>query len=459
MRRIKICFPILVVLLIFCNALYVHAAQPVAIQEYVDKFSKETKCDSVSVAVVNDKGVEFYGDENGLYQIGSMTKAFTGLAIQKLISEGSLNESDSVSELLPGFVALYNSEPVEITVEQLLMQTSGYTNKEKDYPSATEDMSLADWVDSISGKDLQSKPGEKYAYSNVTYNLLGAIIENTTGKSYEDYMYEEILLPLGLTNTYVGIPEDKTIISGARLGYRQAFEYDISVYEGRIPAGYFYSNTTDMARWINIWLGTADIPDEYNELINTVKNRLGQTSDYYYGWELFENDVIGHSGGTPNYSSRIVFSEKENIGVCVLTNMNVAASTDALCNGLFSIAEGKDVSKIASDVWTIFDILFTALSALAILMIIVVLLIKKRGVVIGIGAFALILLTTICILMPAIFGAGLREIAFIWAPYSFAGGLLFLSVNIPVAIIKYLVFGNNENRKKACRRQTPNSYN
>ena len=449
MRRDKIVFLLLAVLLIVFNALYVHAKQPVSIQEYIDKFSKETKCDSLSVAVVDDKGVKFYGDENGLYQIGSMTKTFTGLAIQKLISEGVLNEDDTIGELLPGFEALINFESVEITVEQLLMQTSGYTNKESDYPSATKDMSLSDWVESISGKELQTKPGEKYAYSNVNYNLLGAIIEKTTGKPYEEYMHEEILLPLGLTNTYVGIPEGKAIVPGARLGYRRAFKYEIPVYEGRIPAGYFYSNTTDMARWINIWLGTADIPEEYKELISDVKLRLGKTGDYYSGWELFENDVIGHSGGTPNYSSRIVFSEKENIGVCVLTNMNVAASTDTLCNGLLLIAEGKDAPKISTDVWTVFDIVFSALSLVAILMITVILVKKKRGVILGIGAFALLLLTVICILMPAIFGAGLGEIAFVWAPYSFAGALLILSINIPVAIIKFLILGNNENRKKA----------
>ena len=141
-----------------------------------------------------------------------------------------------------------------------------------------------------------------------------------------------------------------------------------------------------MAKWIEILIGTADIPEEYKELISTVKTRLSGVGDYYSGWELFENGVIGHSGGTPNFSSRIVFSDEEKIGVCVLTNLNVAASTDGLCNGIYELAagdrtgdpaaggrtgnpaaggeavdsaDGRDALNFPTDVWTVFDIIFS----------------------------------------------------------------------------------------------------
>jgi CubicO group peptidase (beta-lactamase class C family) len=297
-------------------------------------------------------------------------------------------------------------------------------------------MSLDEWVESISGKELSSRPGEEYAYSNVNYDLLGAVIARVTGRSYEDYMYEEILLPLGLTNTYVGMPDgEKSTIHGARLGYRLSFEYEIPVYEGRIPAGYFYSNIEDMAKWIRIWKGSADIHDGYGELISRVKTGLNEQGDYYSGWEMFENDVIGHSGGTPNYSSRIVYSDKEDIGICVLTNMNVAASTDGLCNGIYLMAAGGKADKLPMDVWTVFDLIFSAVSVVGILMMVLMLKTKKHGVIIGIGMTALILLIAVCTVMPAVFGAGLKEILFTWAPYSFAGGLLILAVNVLAAIL------------------------
>lgn len=462
-------------------------AADIYISEYMDHFRHKTRCDSVSVTVVTPDGTEVYGDADALYQIGSMTKAFTALAIQKLIREGVLSENDTVSELLPGYTAYYDSEPCEITVGQLLYQTSGYTNKESDYPSATEEMSLRDWAYSMSGKELNSRPGSEYSYSNVNYDLLGTIIEQVSGKTYAEYMNSEILIPLGLTHTYAqafeagesilaqapGAGADifaqafeagERIVPGSRLGYSRCFRYEIPVIEGRIPAGYFYSNATDMAEWIRIWTGTADIPEEYKELISAVKDRLNEPGDYYSGWELFENGTIGHSGGTPNYSSRIVFSAEEKIGVCVLTNLNVAASTDGLCNALFELAAGAaadtradigfdapsagarsddpngDIGHIIipTDVWTVFDIIFTVVSTIAILSIIVSLFMKRRSAILVFGITLLVLLVAVCIVMPTVFGAGLGEIALTWAPYSFSGGLILMGIGVLVAGIRVL---------------------
>ena len=419
------------------------------IEEYVEEFLSKTGCESVSVCVVDDGIVSFYGDPDGLYQIGSMTKAFTGLAVQKLISEGKLGEEDKVSDIIPGFVATFGSESADITVLQLLEQTSGYTNSETDYPSAEEWMTLYEWAMSISGKELTTLPGSEYAYSNVNYNLLGLIIEQVTGRSYAEYMEDEILIPLGLTNTYVGRPDTEAdIVNGSRPGYRNAFKYEIPVVNARIPAGYFYSNAKDCSKWITIWNGTADVPAEYSDLINSVKNHLVETGDYYSGWELFGGGVIGHSGGTPNYSSRIVFNDTEELGVCVLTNMNVAASTDGLCNGIYESLTGGKVKDIPTDVWTVFDIIFTIVSVAGIFMIVCIPLMKKRLPVIISGVFVMILIASVCIVMPLVFGAGLASILFIWAPYSLAGSLAVLVIHEIVAVLKLRKLRLNENREK-----------
>ena len=426
------------------------------VEGLVDEFCKDIKCSSVSVAVFDEGEVNCYGDVAGLYQIGSMTKAFTGLAIHKLMSEGKLAPDSTVSELINGFTAYYDSKPYEITVEQLLKQTSGYNNSESLYPSADMDMSLQDWALSISGKELQSVPGEKYAYSNVNFNLLGAIIEKVTGQSYKDYMENEILTPLGLTNTFVSINQNsKRIISGSRLGYRIIFPYEIPVAEGRIPAGYFYSNAEDMVRWMQIWLGTVDIPEEYRELVAEVKEHLTKEGDYYSGWEVFADGVIGHSGGTPNYSSRMVFEEKNNAGVCVLTNLNVAASTDSLCNSIFGEVTGGSKAGIATDVWTIFDIIFSVVSVTGVILAASAFRIKKRNMLLILGIAVTVLVIAICIVMPLVFGAGLGDIMFVWAPISFAGGLILLAADILIIGIRFWVLkercGSRKDRLKASR--------
>ena len=119
------------------------------VETMVTEFSSKTGCNNVSVVVYDNGEFSYYGDSEGLYQIGSMTKSFTGLAVQKLINEGKLSGDDKVSDLIPGFKAFYESSEAEITVDDLLKQRSGYTNSETDYPSATKDMTLQDWAESM----------------------------------------------------------------------------------------------------------------------------------------------------------------------------------------------------------------------------------------------------------------------------------------------------------------------
>ncbi|MBQ2183465.1 MAG: beta-lactamase family protein, partial [Lachnospiraceae bacterium] len=354
----------------------------------------------------------------------------------------------------------YNSEKAEITIRNLLEQKSGFTNSEKDYPSASEKMSLEEWAKTISRKELKSLPGTEYAYSNTNYNLLGLVIEKVTGKSYRDYMENEILKPLGLNNTFVDITDDKNIIEGSRLGYRHTFAYAIPVKKAAIPAGYFYSNTEDMARWMNIWMGEEEIPKDLSEALEITKSRLKEEGDYFSGWEYFSEDLIGHSGGTPNYSSRIVYSDKEKTAVCVLTNLNVASSTDSLCNILFEVikednlqnSKGSQSEKeemITQDVWTVFDIIFSIITLLGIIILLLALIIKNSKILIGLDSLLSLLLALMLILFPIIFGAGLKEILFIWAPISMVGGLAVMALDILLITFKILMVKKHARDYKA----------
>ena len=476
----------LIIFILLVTGLFrnVCASDENAAEDLIRRYKQETKCECVSVVVFENGAVTYYGDSGKLFQIGSMTKAFTGLAVQKLINEGLINEDAAVSDYIPGFEAFYDSERVDITVRNLLEQKSGYTNNEKDYPSASETMTLSEWTESISGRELKSKPGTEYAYSNVNFNLLGRIIENVSGMSYRDYMEQEILVPLGLKNTFVGMPAKRSIergdaadcnivndndangsiaeggtanggiadvsitdggfpevsiAEGTRLGYRHVFDFPIAVREATIPAGYFYSNTEDMGRWIEIWTGSGDLPDDYREALSKIKECLKEEGDYYSGWELFADGVIGHSGGTPNYSSRIVFDEKTQTGVCVLCNLNVAASTDSLCNSIMDVVSGKAPGGLSKDIWTIFDLIFTAVTVMGILLLVLALILKTKLLLIFLDVILAVLLALVFILFPMIFGAGMKEILFTWAPWSLTGGLLSLIADICVATVKLVI--------------------
>lgn len=431
-------FIVFAILFLALNAWYKVYANPIdEVNSYIDEFQKRSRVKYVNVVVYNNGKVNYYGnnDTGSLYQIGSMTKSFTGLGILKLVKEGRISLNDDVSDLLDNFVVFYNGSRVKISVEDLLRHTSGFTNSEREYPGANFEMSLMGWVSSVSGSELQFEPGSSFSYANANYNLLGAIIESVSGKSYKEYMEEELLNPLKLNNIIVGTPSDKVMIcNGSRLGYGMVFPYIIDIKEGRIPAGYLYANIEDMCRYLMIQLGDIEIPEEYKNLIDLSHKYLlynDKQSTYFAGWESFDNDIIGHSGGTANYSSKMIFSKEKDIAVCVLANMNAAASVDRLCDDIFAISSGQEKQGFVSDIWRIFDIIYSWISFGGIALIIVAFnLIKKYKVLISLNIAVIILFISQIVIMPLIFQSGWKDIALVWAPWSLLGGLLIQIIDI-----------------------------
>lgn len=420
---------------IFWNKAY--ATTMDEIQTYIEEFQKKSGVKNINAFVYSNGNVKYYGntDTKSLYQIGSMTKSFTGLGILKLVNEGKLNLNDDISDLLDDFELYYNGNRARISVEDLLRHTSGFTNSEKEYPSASAKMSLMEWVSSISGLELKFKPGSSYSYANTNYNLLGAIIESVSGKSYKEYIEEEILIPLKLENIFVGTPSNgEMVCEGTRLGYGMVFDYKIDIKEGCIPAGYLYANIEDMGRYLMIQLKDAQIPEEYRKLIESSHENLlynEKQSTYFAGWEYFGNSIIGHSGGTPNYSSRMIFSKEKDIAVCVLANMNAAASIDRLCDGIFAITSGQEKLNFVFDVWKIFDIIFSWITVVGIaLLVITIPLIKKAKLILFLNVTVLILFVCQIVVIPLIFQSGWNNIALVWAPWSILGGLITQLIDI-----------------------------
>ena len=142
------------------------------------------------------------------------------------------------------------------------------------------------------------------------------------------------------------------------------------------------------------------------------------------------------------------FSREQQIGVCVLTNLNVASTTDSLCNNIFAELTGKTGGGLICDVWTVFDIIFTAVSVSGVIVFILALCLKKKGLLIGIGSAIAVLLALILILLPVIFGAGIKDIALIWAPWSLLAGLIILTADVAAICIKLLTVKVNAGRAK-----------
>jgi len=151
-----------------------------------------------------------------VFELGSITKQFTATAVLMLQERGKLSIEDDVTKYLPD----YPTQGQKITIDHLLTHVSGipsYTGLPEWLPRVREDLTVQQLIDIFKDKPLEFNPGEKWSYNNSAYILLGAVIEKVSGKSYEDFIEQEIFAPLGMKRSYYG--HQNEVIPGRVSGY------------------------------------------------------------------------------------------------------------------------------------------------------------------------------------------------------------------------------------------------
>ena len=127
-----------------------------------------------------------------LFELASCSKAFTGLAVLRLAEEGLIHLDDPVSSYLPWFSPEFDGKRQEITLRQLLHHTSGIPmNSIARIPQSNSSNALEQTVRAIAGMKLHHLPGKQYEYASVNYDILGLIIQEVRGKSYEEDMEDD----------------------------------------------------------------------------------------------------------------------------------------------------------------------------------------------------------------------------------------------------------------------------
>jgi CubicO group peptidase (beta-lactamase class C family) len=140
--------------------------------------------------------------------IGSVTKTMTALAVLQLVEDGSVDLDAPVSRYLDGFSVQPSDRSDEVTVRRLIEHTSGLPAL-AGAPATTwqRDLSIAETAREVVGAELASTPGTTWAYANANYVLLGALIEEVTGRPYADHLEERLFTPLGMTRSTARIDE------------------------------------------------------------------------------------------------------------------------------------------------------------------------------------------------------------------------------------------------------------
>ena len=259
------------------------------------------------------------------FRLASVTKQFTAAAILQLAEAGKLKLDDPVSLHYPEAPPAWE----KITIHHLLTHTSGI-------PSYTEipgflqkqvgvSMKPADIIHLTQDKPLSFAPGEKWAYNNTAYTLLGYIIEKISGLSYATYLKFHIFDPLGMADS--GYDSPRIILKHRASGY-DAAGFNAPYIDMNIPfsAGALYSTVDDMLKWDQALYGEKILKKAFIDKMNTAYK-----SDYGYGVivsRILNRTALSHSGGIFGFATFLLRFPEDKLMIVVLANQNTPASQE-----------------------------------------------------------------------------------------------------------------------------------
>ncbi len=206
--------------------------------------------------------------------------------------------------------------------------------------TASLPMTTAELTEHFKNKPLEFTPGEKYAYSNSGYHLLGLIVERASGKSYADFLQENIFAPLGMKQT--GYDDHRRVIKNRAAGYARGEGDSIvnaAYLDMSIPyaAGALFSTTEDLLLWEQaLYTEKLVSRKSLDEMFTPFKNEYG------YGWGIskrFDRQVMIHGGGIFGFSTFIARFPADRLTVIVLSN-NQNTLSEKIANDLSAIVFG-----------------------------------------------------------------------------------------------------------------------
>jgi CubicO group peptidase (beta-lactamase class C family) len=326
-----------------------------AVDAAVRKTMQSRQVPGVSLAVVKDGKVVLakgYGvsdveksiaaTEHTVYQLASVTKPFTAMAVLMLAEDGKLSLDARITDILPGLPAAW----APVTVRHLLSHTSGiksYTDvfgeqKVPDSRVFTSEGILA----LVKDAPLQFTPGEKYAYCNTGYYLLGMIIEKVSGKPYAGVLAERIFTPLGMTSTGLDDYTDTRPVRAKGYSTRSGATTPAEHTHPSQPfsAGALVSTVVELAKW-DIALTSRKLlkPASYDAMWTPMRLNDGKSSTYAFGWQVEPfrtRPRQAHGGGISGFSTFLARYPEDKVTVIVLTNQGGGAA-GAIANNVGAI--------------------------------------------------------------------------------------------------------------------------
>jgi CubicO group peptidase (beta-lactamase class C family) len=263
-------------------------------------------------------------NDSSLFELASVSKQFTAMAIMILKERGLIGYEDDVKKYIPEL-------PYEgMTIRHFLTHTSGIPDYMDEFGKGWDSKKIAfneDMIKLLARNKPKPlfKPGEKWEYSNTAYALLASIIERVSKKSYEEFLAGNIFKPLHLkrTRVYNTRRSSPETLPNYAYGYVYADSlkefilpdsvkkfHEVYTLDGIVGDGTVNSTTGDLFLWDqSLYRGQLVKKETLEEAFSPVKLNDGSTHDYGFGWAISKDSVLGkfvhHSGGWPGYATYI----------------------------------------------------------------------------------------------------------------------------------------------------------
>jgi len=272
---------------------------------------------------------------NTIFDIGSITKQFTAAAILKLEMQGKLSTDDKISRYFSDVPA----DKSEITIHQILRHSAGLPSVVGgDY----EKISQSEFVEKVMKAPLKFESGTKFSYSNVGYSLLAMIIEKVSGKSYEEFLYDNLWKPSNMESTGYKRPNfDNNFIA---VGYRNDKEWGKPIdkeWDNDAPYwhlkgnGGILSTTEDLYKWHTALMSDKILSKEAKEKYYHPKLRAAETTDSYYayGWDVSKTKRntprVWHDGANGVFFAEFYRYIDDEAAIVIMTNRSNAGLREA----------------------------------------------------------------------------------------------------------------------------------
>lgn len=307
-----------------------------------------------------------------IFDLASCSKSFTAMAVMLLAHDGLIDIDKPFQYYIPEFETENKELSDQITVRQLLNQTSGIPGNMHEplvFQTDSDEQHYDPFdllVEAMKEIETERTPGSSFEYTNINYCLLGALVERVSRMPFEDYVKERIFTPLGMNSSTLKPEEAATLdrADGHQMMLGKIITKNVPVYRSAAPAGWVMSSAEDLSKWLLLNLHNGElnnqpiIPSSVVNQMQTPAVELTQNGDhasYGMGWFIGETSegktVIWHGGDTSNFLAEMIILPEYDLGIAMLVNSQTSRNAHSVALGIASLLIGHKLELPSSPWW------------------------------------------------------------------------------------------------------------